>query len=168
MADRLSVNLSIVAIGTRIEDKVQELIPRGADQVYVIDHPTLEYFRVDPYAAVLTEPDSTNTNRRSDRLGHNMGRTIMPIMAVRLGAGLTADCTDLDIDPEERLLIQYPARCRRKHHGYHQDSCFTSPNATVRRSPSGPFPTISPGREKSSSRNSQNRSLLQGSSGCLL
>jgi electron transfer flavoprotein alpha subunit len=36
----------------------------------------------------------------------SMGRTIMPVMAVKLDAGLTADCTGLDIDLEERLLIQ--------------------------------------------------------------
>ncbi len=34
------------------------------------------------------------------------GRTVMPLIAVRLGTGLTADCTELAIDPERKLLLQ--------------------------------------------------------------
>jgi electron transfer flavoprotein alpha subunit len=34
------------------------------------------------------------------------GRTIMPLIAVRLGTGLTADCTELEIDRERKLLLQ--------------------------------------------------------------
>jgi electron transfer flavoprotein alpha subunit len=34
------------------------------------------------------------------------GRTLMPLIAVRLGTGLTADCTELAIDPERKLLLQ--------------------------------------------------------------
>lgn len=106
LADKLSVNLSIVIIGINLKGKVEELIPRGADKVYVIDHPALEYFRVDPYAAVLAALIKEYKPEILIASATTMGRTIMPIMAVRLGAGLTADCTDLDIDPEERLLIQ--------------------------------------------------------------
>jgi electron transfer flavoprotein alpha subunit len=35
-----------------------------------------------------------------------MGRTVMPVLAARIHAGLTADCTGLDIDTKERLLLQ--------------------------------------------------------------
>jgi electron transfer flavoprotein alpha subunit len=106
LADKLSVDLSIVIIGSNIKDKVGELIARGADKVYVIDHPALEYFRVDPYAAILTALIKEYKPEILIASATTMGRTIMPIMAVKLGAGLTADCTGLDIDPEERLLIQ--------------------------------------------------------------
>jgi electron transfer flavoprotein alpha subunit len=34
------------------------------------------------------------------------GRTLMPLVAVRLGTGLTADCTELEIDPERKVLLQ--------------------------------------------------------------
>jgi len=34
-----------------------------------------------------------------------LGRTVMPLVAVRLGTGLTADCTDLNIDTESGLLL---------------------------------------------------------------
>jgi electron transfer flavoprotein alpha subunit len=34
------------------------------------------------------------------------GRTIMPLVAVRLHTGLTADCTELEFDPESGTLLQ--------------------------------------------------------------
>ncbi len=34
------------------------------------------------------------------------GRTIMPLIAVRLKTGLTADCTELQIDRERKILLQ--------------------------------------------------------------
>lgn len=34
------------------------------------------------------------------------GRTIMPLIAVRLETGLTADCTELQIDQERKILLQ--------------------------------------------------------------
>jgi len=106
LADKLSVDLSTVIIGSNIKDKIKELIPRGADKVYVIDHPDLEHFRVDPYSAVLTALVEEYKPEVFIASATTMGRTIMPVMAVKLDAGLTADCTGLDIDLEQRLLIQ--------------------------------------------------------------
>ena len=34
------------------------------------------------------------------------GRTLMPLIAVRLRTGLTADCTELEIDTDRKLLLQ--------------------------------------------------------------
>ncbi len=106
LADKLSVDLSIVIIGSAIKDQVGELIARGVDKVYVIDHPALEHFRVDPFAAVLTALVKEYKPEILIASATTMGRTIMPILAVKLDAGLTADCTGLDIDLGEKLLIQ--------------------------------------------------------------
>jgi electron transfer flavoprotein alpha subunit len=35
-----------------------------------------------------------------------VGRTLMPLVAVRASTGLTADCTELAIDPERKILLQ--------------------------------------------------------------
>ena len=34
------------------------------------------------------------------------GRTVMPLVAAGVATGLTADCTELDIDPQTKLLLQ--------------------------------------------------------------
>jgi len=106
LADKLSVDLSCVIISSSIKDKIGELIPRGADKVYVVDHPALEYFRVDSFSSILTTLVEEYKPEILIASATTMGRTIMPVMAVKLDAGLTADCTGLDIDLEQRLLIQ--------------------------------------------------------------
>ncbi|NQU15905.1 MAG: electron transfer flavoprotein subunit alpha/FixB family protein [Desulfobacteraceae bacterium] len=106
LADDLGVELSSVIIGYNIEDKVKELIYEGADKVYLVDNPALEHFRADPYSKILTALVKEYRPEVFIASATTMGRTVMPICAVKLEAGLTADCTGLDIDLDERLLIQ--------------------------------------------------------------
>jgi len=106
LADKLGVELASIIIGHGLKERVEELIHRGADRVYVVDHPALEHFRADPYSAILTELIKEYKPEIFIASATTMGRTIMPICAVKLGAGLTADCTGLDIDLTERILIQ--------------------------------------------------------------
>lgn len=106
LADKLGVELAMVILGQGIKDKLDEIIYRGADRVYVVDHPALEYFSPDAYSAILTALVNEIKPEIFIASATTMGRTIMPILSVKLDAGLTADCTELDIDQEERLLIQ--------------------------------------------------------------
>ena len=106
LADKLGVDLSIVVLGTRLEDKVEGLIFGGADRILMVDHPALEHFTLDPYAAILTALIREEKPAILIASATTQGRSLMPVLAVKVGAGLTADCTELDIDPETGLLIQ--------------------------------------------------------------
>jgi electron transfer flavoprotein alpha subunit len=106
LADKLGVELASIVLGHDINDKVNELIYRGADKVYVVDDPALENFRADPYSNILTSLVEEYSPEIFLAAATTMGRTIMPVCAVKLHTGLTADCTGLDIDADERLLIQ--------------------------------------------------------------
>jgi len=70
------------------------------------EHPALEQFNddafVDAFAALAGE-------QRPEILlcgGTVLGRSFFPRVAARLGTGLTADCTALEIDPESGILLQ--------------------------------------------------------------
>lgn len=106
LADKLGVELASVILGHGIKDKLDELIYRGADRVYAVDHPDLEHFSPDSYSAILTALVKELKPEIFIASATTLGRTVMPILSVKLNAGLTADCTELDIDLEERLLIQ--------------------------------------------------------------
>ncbi len=106
LANDLQVGLACVVMGRDIKDKAQELIYRGADKVYVVDNPALEHFRADPYSEILTSLVKEYKPEIFIASATTMGRTVMPICAVKIGTGLTADCTELEIDLKERLLIQ--------------------------------------------------------------
>jgi len=106
LADALGKPLVCVILGADVLKQAPELVSYGADCVLAAENPALGTFRLDPYARVLGrwvkqhEPDILLAAATT------MGRTLMPILAARLGTGLTADCTGLDIDPDDRLLVQ--------------------------------------------------------------
>jgi len=106
LASKLGVKLCAVLLGDQISARAKELGARGADKVYVIDSPHLKFYQDEPYAAVLTElireykPDILLCGATT------MGRSLIPRVAINIPAGVTADCTALDIDKKERLLLQ--------------------------------------------------------------
>lgn len=96
--------LSCAVLGKDVRG-LDELILRGADKVFYVNDNALENFLPRPFANALTglireeKPEIVVAAATT-------GRTIMPMAAARLDTGLTADCTVLDIDPEERILLQ--------------------------------------------------------------
>lgn len=107
LADKLGKELVSVLIGYPInEEEARELIYRGADKVYIVSHTSLEYFIVENYANVLKslinhyKPEIILAGATSS------GRSLMPYTAVRVDAGLTADCTELDIEDGTGNLLQ--------------------------------------------------------------
>ncbi|MCK5082860.1 MAG: electron transfer flavoprotein subunit alpha [Candidatus Omnitrophica bacterium] len=106
LADKLSVDVSCVLLGAGVKDKARELIHRGADIVYVVDDPKLENFLDEPYARILA---NLIRKHRPEILlvpATAVGRSVISRVAVQLRVGLTADCTQLDIEPEEKFLLQ--------------------------------------------------------------
>ena len=106
LADKLGVKLCAVILGSGIEAKAAELCERGADRIYMVDHPALKAYQDDPYTEVLVK---LATEYKPEIIlcgATTIGRSLISRLAIRIGAGLTADCTALDIDQKERLLLQ--------------------------------------------------------------
>jgi electron transfer flavoprotein alpha subunit len=95
-----------VVIGHRLEAFGREIVERGADIVYLVDDSSLEWFIPRRHSAELAALIGQIRPEIVLAAATTAGRTLMPHVAARLGAGLTADCTGLDIDDEERLLLQ--------------------------------------------------------------
>ena len=108
-ADRLGVSLSVVLLGWRIEDEASELIYRGADNVFIYDHPSLQDFDVIRYGRNIVK--LVKEIKPSIFLigATHIGRTLAPRIAAALRTGLTADCIDLDLDEEANLIQIRPA-----------------------------------------------------------
>ncbi|MEE8354482.1 MAG: electron transfer flavoprotein subunit alpha, partial [Candidatus Bathyarchaeia archaeon] len=106
LADKLGEKLFAVIIGSELEEVVKDLKMRGADKVFVYDHPVLMDFRDDPYSALLEELVIEEKPSIFLIGATSIGRSLGPKVAACLETGLTADCTSLDIDHESRLLLQ--------------------------------------------------------------
>jgi electron transfer flavoprotein alpha subunit len=106
LADKRQAKLSAVFLGSGIRGKAQDLIAHGADVVYVADDPALKDFNDDSYAAVLTELAREHKPEIILAGATAIGRSFFPKVASTLYAGLTADCTVLDIDAATGHLHQ--------------------------------------------------------------
>lgn len=106
LATILKVPLSAALIGHQLSPMAQSLIEYGADQVYVADHPCLEGFTDDRYGEALTRIIQRTKPEIVLAGATAIGRSFIPKVATQIGTGLTADCTELSIDPEKQLLLQ--------------------------------------------------------------
>lgn len=115
LADQLKVPMAAVLPGSGVEPLACELIAHGADTVYMVDDPRLGHYQTAPYARVLTTLIEKHRPQIMMYGATAIGRDLAPRVASSMRAGLTADCTDLEIsdvtDPRtkvlhEKLLLQ--------------------------------------------------------------
>ncbi|MBS4007382.1 MAG: electron transfer flavoprotein subunit alpha/FixB family protein [Clostridium sp.] len=107
LADKMGTKLSAVLLGANVSDEsLQELIYRGADEVYFVDDHRLENFVVETYSNVLSDLIRQYKPHTILAAATSSGRTLMPHVAIQVTTGLTADCTDLDIEEETNHLLQ--------------------------------------------------------------
>ncbi len=106
LADKLGVELSALLLGSNVAGLSDELIRHGADRVILAEHPELKLYTTDGYTKVIT--DLVNSKKPEIILigATNIGRDLGPRIAARLDTGLTADCTKLEIDEEQKILLQ--------------------------------------------------------------
>jgi electron transfer flavoprotein alpha subunit len=106
LARARKARLSAVLLGHGVESLATDLFQRGADRVFVADHPELAQYRDEPYSRILTrliqkeKPEIVLAGATAE------GRALIPRTAVELGTGLTADCTGLEIDAGKGHLLQ--------------------------------------------------------------
>ncbi len=106
LADARNEDLSAVVLGSDIKAEAKKLIAYGADHIYIIEDEELKDYRTSTYTKVIT--DLINSYKPEIVLlgaTHN-GRDLGPRLSARLKTGLTADCTKLEIDQEEGILLQ--------------------------------------------------------------
>lgn len=109
LADRLGVKAGAVLAGAGVNGLPQRLIAQGIDKVYVVDDPRLSHFSTLPYARVLTNVISRHRPQIVIYGATALGRDLAPRVASELRAGMTADCTDLEIDnvPDPKTKIEH-------------------------------------------------------------
>ncbi|HCX03458.1 MAG TPA: electron transfer flavoprotein subunit alpha [Clostridiales bacterium] len=107
LADKLGESLVSVVIGNNVDkEQLNELILRGADKVIVVEDESLSDFIVENYSNLLVDMIGDLKPNIILSAATVNGRTLMPHVAMRLHAGLTADCTELDIEEETKNLLQ--------------------------------------------------------------
>ena len=115
LADPLGVKMGAVLPGANVRSLCDTLIGHGADVVYLVDDPKLGHYQTSPYARVVVEMIHRHKPQIVMYGATPLGRDLAPRVASEAQAGMTADCTDLDIadvtDPKTKethanLLLQ--------------------------------------------------------------
>ena len=108
LADQLGVELCGVVMGApgkELDAHCESAFHFGADRCFRVASPVLADYRNVPYTTALT--DLVNTHKPEILLlgATTLGRDLAGSVATTLKTGLTADCTGLDIDAEDRCLL---------------------------------------------------------------
>ena len=106
LAESLNQEVSALLLGSQISGLCKKLIRYGAGTVYLAEHRSLSNYRTVAYTKVIEE--LVNKYKPNILLmgATHIGRDLAPRVSRRVGVGLTADCTELSIDPDEKILMQ--------------------------------------------------------------
>jgi electron transfer flavoprotein alpha subunit len=109
LADTLGVPLEVILLGDVPGAVPAELLAAGADRVYLGHSPQLVPYQSEIFVEMITK---LAKEKRPEILllgSTSMGRELAPLVAARLGAGLTAHCIDLKLNEEKILEAIVPA-----------------------------------------------------------
>ena len=117
LANKLNTELTAVVVGSNLDAEVETISHFGADKVIYVEHDLLNDYTTDAYTKVVSElilerkPEAVLVGATS------IGRDLAPRVAGRVGTGLTADCTKLDIHEDDNKLLQTRPAFWRKFNG---------------------------------------------------
>lgn len=106
LADEIGTELCAVLLGHGVAGLAPRLIGCGADKVYLAEDAALATYTTDAYTAVIHRAIERYKPEIVLLGATHIGRDLGPCLAVRCSTGLTADCTKLEIDPEDKKLMQ--------------------------------------------------------------
>ena len=97
LADALGVKLAAALLGNDVKELTAKLIQYGADKVYLVEHKSLGHYQTNSYAKVIFDLIHKHHPQIVLYGATVTGRDLAPRIASATKAGLTADCTDLQI-----------------------------------------------------------------------
>ena len=106
LANNIGCKVCAVLCGENTDALITELFEYGADKVYYANAPELQTYNTDAYTQVIYQAILKYKPEIVLMGATHIGRDLGPCLAVRCETGLTADCTKLDIDPEDKKLMQ--------------------------------------------------------------
>ncbi len=103
---RGNFSVEVLLLTDFLEDAPEELFRVGADRVHLVEHPSCSQFNQEIAAKVTAALIAERKPEIVLAPATTSGRTVLPAVAAMVGTGLTADCTELSMDPETGLLLQ--------------------------------------------------------------
>jgi len=106
LADQLGAEFAALVIGRGVEGATQELGNYGATRVIEVDHPDLARHSNTAFAKVIAAIATAEGAQVVFLPASQMGKDLAPRVAVKLGAGLAADCVALTVQNGELIATR--------------------------------------------------------------
>ena len=107
LADRLGGILKSVVLGHNVKNIAEDTFKYGVNSAILIDHPALEKYRPLPYSRMMNKLVNESKPRIVLFGATVVGRGLAPRVASNTVSGLTADCTELQIEDVTYLKKDY-------------------------------------------------------------
>ncbi len=106
--DNCEVSAILFTDGTNLEENKNILSKNGFDKVYIANSKDLKQYSIEYYSKIVVDLIK-NIEPEIFLIGATtQGRELAPIVATTLNTGLTADCTNLDINEKGQLASTRP------------------------------------------------------------
>jgi len=102
LADSLETKVGVCIAGYNVEPMTKELIYAGTDNIYIVEDKLLRVFDPTAHRKAVADAISTYWPQIVLFAATPQGRMLAPMVSYRVGCGLTADCTGLDIKDSSR------------------------------------------------------------------
>jgi electron transfer flavoprotein alpha subunit len=102
----LDKKISAILLGNKVRDMAEELVSYGVDEVWMMEDPAIGDFNEEIQADLVAKILLDKKPEIFLGGGTIIGRSLLPRVAAKILTGLTADCTELTIDGENKLLRQ--------------------------------------------------------------
>jgi electron transfer flavoprotein alpha subunit len=98
VANDLGGQLVALVLGENVGDLTKQAIQYGADNALMADDATLKHFRLEPYAALITQLAQEHQPAAILLGASNAGLELAAYLAAKLGVGLAADAIELRVE----------------------------------------------------------------------
>jgi electron transfer flavoprotein alpha subunit len=106
LSKKLTCDVSAVFIGNNLANQLDELAWAGADNIYLVEAPEVAHFQDEPYTNIFIKLIEKYKPEIILCGATAIGRSLISRVAAKMRTGLTADCTELDIDIDKKILLQ--------------------------------------------------------------
>lgn len=108
VASALSVPLTALVFGENAATMAAEVATYGADKALICDDATLNGFRLEPYAAVLSKLVSDNQPKVVLAIGTTRGRELLAASAADTNSGLITEALTFEVQADGALKVTRP------------------------------------------------------------
>lgn len=106
LATKINEDLNLVICGDNLESELEKLSEYPINNIFYLKNDQLKDYQTDSYVNVITKLIQENNPNIVLVGATTIGRDLAPRLAGRIGTGLTADCTALEIDELDNKLLQ--------------------------------------------------------------